>query len=120
MIDEARRIVAVGLIVMPFVAQAHAYLFASEPNHRALLEAAPTRLKLQFSEPIETGFVKLALKRNGQPVTESLRSRAEPDKKTLVIESTAAGAGDYLLDWSIVARDGHPTRGQLQFTVKPR
>lgn len=115
-----RPLAAVCLALTPLIVQAHAYLTASEPRHRAQLETAPARLKLQFSEPIEAGFVKLALKRNGQPVTELLRSQAQPDKKTLVIESSATAAGDYSLDWSIVARDGHPTQGQLQFTVKPR
>ena len=95
---------AVGLMLIPLVVQAHAYLLASEPRHRAQLETAPVSLKLQFSEPIETGFVKLALKRNGQPIVESLRHQAEPDKKTLLIENRTSEAGDYLLDWSKIGR----------------
>lgn len=108
------------ITAMPVLANAHAYLASSDPPHKANLSAAPTRLKLKFSEPIEVGFIKLVLKRDGQPLNTPLGVSASQDKRSVLIESAVPGSGNYQLDWSIVARDGHRTEGSVMFSVNAR
>lgn len=105
------------IAAMPVLANAHAYLVSSDPPHKANLSAAPARFKLKFSEPIEVAFIKLVLKRDGQPLDQTLKIIPGPDKRSVVIESVQSGAGNYQLDWSIVARDGHRTAGHVMFSV---
>lgn len=109
-----------SLAFAPLDVSAHAYLVASEPPHKAVLPAAPASLRLEFSEPIEPAFVKLALSRDGKPVAPPLKFSTRGDARTVVIQPGVSGAGTYQLDWSIVARDGHRTQGNLLFSVKPR
>ncbi len=120
MISVGRCLVVLACVVVPLEAFGHAYLVSSEPPHKAELPAAPPRLRLQFSEPIEPAFVNVSLSRDGKPVTGPLKPSTASDARTVFIESRASAAGTYQLDWSIVARDGHRTKGNLTFTVKPR
>ena len=108
------------ITAMPLLTHAHAYLVSSDPPHKANLSAAPARLKLKFSEPIEVAFIKLVLKRDGQPLNQTLKMIPGPDKRSVVIESVPSDAGNYQLDWSIVARDGHRTEGHVMFSIKSR
>jgi methionine-rich copper-binding protein CopC len=107
-------------IAMPLLANAHAYLVSSDPPHKSTLAAGPTRLKLKFSEPIEVAFVKLALQRDGAALKQTLKVSAGPDKRSVLVETSVPGAGRYQLDWSIVARDGHRTEGNVMFNVNAR
>lgn len=108
------------VMAMPLLANAHAYLVSSDPPHKATLAAAPTRLKLKFSEPIEAAFIKLALQRDGVLLKQTLKASAGPDKRVVIVETNVTGAGSYQLDWSIVARDGHRTEGNVMFNVNAR
>ncbi|MCX7215748.1 MAG: copper resistance protein CopC [Burkholderiales bacterium] len=116
-----KRWLAVCLIAAtPLLAEAHAYLVSSDPPHKASLSAAPTRLKLRFSEPIEIAFMKLVLQRDGQIQKAPLKISPGSDKRMVIVESAFADAGSYQLGWSIVARDGHRTEGSVIFSVNAR
>lgn len=104
----------------PATAVAHAYLVASDPPHRAVLDAAPAAIRLQFSEPVEAAFAKLDLRCEGKPAAGALKGSASRDRRTLTAALPAELAGECLLAWSIVARDGHRTRGELSFRVRGR
>ena len=109
---------ALGL--MPSVVLAHAYLVTSDPPHQAALDVPPATIRLQFSEPVEAAFAKLVLQCDGKPMPGSLKVAASPDRRTLTAKSPSAVTGRCVLDWSIVARDGHRTRGELVFQVSHR
>ncbi len=104
----------------PAAALAHAYLVSSDPPHKAVLDAPPATIRLQFSEPVEAAFAKLALKCEGKPVPGPLKATASTDRRTLSARAPSAVTGECVLEWSIVARDGHRTRGELLFRVPGR
>lgn len=104
----------------PAAALAHAYVVASDPPHKAALDAPPARVRLQFSEPVEPAFARATLRCGGKPVQGRLASSASSDGRTVTLQLPPAVAGECLLAWSIVARDGHRTRGELAFSVARR
>ena len=109
-----------ALALSPSTGFAHAYVVASDPPHRAALETPPARVRLQFSEPVEPAFARATLRCGGKPVPGRLGTSASADGRTVTIQLPAPPAGECLLAWSIVARDGHRTKGELAFSVAPR
>ena len=112
--------ICAALALLPSTGFAHAYVVASDPPHRAALDAPPSRVRLQFSEPVEPAFARATLRCGGKPVQGRLGTSASADGRTVTIQLPAGAAGECLLAWSIVARDGHRTKGELAFSVAPR
>ena len=105
------------------VALAHAYLQGSEPPANAVLARPPSEIRLRFSEPLEPGFIDLKVLRNGQALAEAASAKLAKDGKTLQVDlgkSADPPAGDYEVQWRIVAKDGHPTKGRFTFRVGAR
>lgn len=102
-------------------ASAHALVVASEPVAGASLAAGPARVWLRFNSRIDRARSRLMLHGpdNGQTplpldaVKESTLLEAGTD-----IVPWAPGA--WRLRWQVLALDGHITRGDVPFTLRPR
>lgn len=113
---QALRALLTGIVwlCLASMAMAHASLTAAEPADGAVVQAAPQRFTLSFSEPVSPLAIKL-VRPDGQSVsldTFVLRDRTleiEPPK-TLV-------AGTYVLSWRVVSEDGHPVAGSAVFSI---
>ena len=115
-----RWFVAVGLGCVPLWANAHAHLLDTEPPVNTVIAQAPTQLRLRFSEPVEKKFVRIEMTIDDRPLVLSSDSiQWEANGKTLRVRLSGQGAGVYQVQWSILARDGHPGKGRYSFTVKP-
>jgi copper resistance protein C len=97
-------------------AGAHAILVGSEPASGALLDEVPSKVVLEFNEPVETEFGQLQVSDpEGQrldqepPTTEGGTVRAP-------IAATAV-AGEHTIAYRVISADGHPIEGQLTFEV---
>lgn len=102
------------LLLAPSQAAAHAFLINSNPSQGARLAHAPTRLTMDFSEPLASERVSVRTEAGGivslphpvvhgsvvvQPLSQSMR-------------------GIYIVSWHVVsASDGHLTDGELAFAV---
>jgi copper resistance protein C len=114
------KVVCAVLALTPSAGSAHAYLEASAPQHKAILDVAPSTIRLQFSEPLEAAFVKTAFKCDGKNIPGVPNTSVSQDRRTIMVEPPGPIAGKCLLIWSIVARDGHRTRGELAFSIGAR
>ncbi len=104
----------------PVWAMAHAHMLDAEPPANAVITQVPKQLRLRFSEPIEKKFVRLDIKRGDQPVVLAPDSlQWDSGGKTLVVNLPGQATGVYQVQWSILAKDGHPGKGHYSFTVKP-
>lgn len=104
----------------PLQAWAHAHLLDTEPPANAVIAQAPKQLRLRFSEPIEKKFVRLQIKVAQQPLALTPDSvQWDANGKTMLVNLPDSPQGVYQVQWSILARDGHPGKGQYNFTVKP-
>lgn len=100
---------------------AHAHLASSTPAADGNVSTSPAELELKFSEPVELKFsgVKVAGPDRSVVVTGDA-SLAKGEDSTLVVPvTTTLGAGAYTVDWHILSKDGHKTKGSYTFTVKP-
>ena len=103
------------------VALAHAHLKSTEPAKDAVVAAAPANIRLEYSEALELPFSSIKL--------------TGPDKTTVPTGAPTHGGGGesildvpvtgtltpglYTVEWRILSKDGHKTKGSYGFTLKP-
>lgn len=97
---------------------AHPVLKRSEPASGASIIAL-RRLLLEFNEGIELAAAHLALRSaTGLDVSLSpVRHEGGTGRALVADVVSTVSPGSYVLDWTIVGRDGHPTRGRLRFDI---
>jgi len=103
-----------------FIAEAprpHASLLASEPASGAVLTAAPTRIRLLFSEPIESSMSGISITSAGQATVVSTVSTDPHDVHALLAPVAALLPGAYTVRWHVLSADGHRVDGTFGFTV---
>ena len=107
---------------MPWAALAHAHLRGSEPPANAVIAQAPQQVRLRFSEPVEKNFSRIDIKTDKEVIVLPASSlQWDAAGKSLQIEVPPhATATSYQVEWSILAKDGHPGKGRLNFKVKPQ
>jgi methionine-rich copper-binding protein CopC len=102
---------------------AHAKLLSEVPA--AEEAAAPagtvplTELRLTFSEELNSAFSKVTVKDATGTAVENVTVELDPkDTKILVVTfATALAKGEYQVDWTAVATDGHKTNGTYKVNV---
>lgn len=121
--------IALGLLVLGPApnAQAHAYLVGSNPADGASLPAAPTQLRLQFSETVVLDQTRIDVVAANGTVARPDRLRIEgssddpEDPVELVGDLPALAPGAYRISWQTLSRDDlHRTAGVLVFGIGQR
>ena len=104
-----------GLVLAASPAAAHATLLSTDPADGSVLAQGPEAIRLVFDEPvrIEAGAVQV-VGPDGTRVTVTSREDATAVVTTPV---SALGDGTYVVDWQVVADDGHPLTGSFSFSV---
>jgi copper transport protein len=111
---KARWVLAVCML-LPALVHGHARLAGSEPADGAVLEQLPAAVLLTFSEPVRPASLQL-LDLSGVRAPAAL----EPDLAgPQVIAALPDGLppGRYLVEYRVLAADGHAVRGKLGFTL---
>ncbi|HLY25629.1 MAG TPA: copper resistance CopC family protein, partial [Aggregatilineales bacterium] len=113
-------LIIVGLAGSALPASAHANLVRSEPPASAVLDAAPTRVKLWFSETPEVSFSRIQLfDKNALEIGGVGALHADPsDNKLLTASLPPLPHGIFTVSWKAVsAVDGHVTAGGFAFVI---
>lgn len=102
-------------------ASAHAHLKTAAPAANSTVMAAPSELRLGFTEGVNLKFTGVSVTGPaGATVSTGAASLAPGDDKLLVVPVSAPLApGAYKVLWHALATDGHKTDGSYGFTVKP-
>jgi putative copper export protein/methionine-rich copper-binding protein CopC len=114
--------VGASVIVWPAVLFAHGVLRKSEPANGATLRAAPTVIRLTFSEAPQLAFTRVELfGPDSQRVALSELRVAAPDSAVVIVADVLGPltAGRYRIAWQITSADGHPVRGAVTFRIAP-
>lgn len=100
-------------------ADAHARLITGSPKAGATV-AAPTALKLTYSESIVAGgsSVTLADAKGGAIATGPLSVDAKNKRLVTVPVTGKLAPGAYKVNWSMKTDDGHTMSGDFGFMVK--
>ncbi|MDQ3673077.1 MAG: copper resistance protein CopC/CopD [Gemmatimonadota bacterium] len=82
------------------------------------LSAAPTELRLVFTEAVELAFTRVGLRGPNGAVQLRIPAFTGPDRRTIVSPiAVQLSAGQYTVTWQIAGADGHPVRGSFTFSV---
>ena len=116
----AARAVVVAVLALLAVAgvattaSAHAQLVETSPADGATVASLPRAATLTFTDPIDPQFVRVRL-----TGPDRVPTSPEPSVKqgVVTVPLTDAGAGEYLLVYRVVSKDGHPVSGSVTFTV---
>jgi copper transport protein len=99
---------------------AHAILVHSSPKDYSKLQTTPKEAVLQFNGKIEKSVTQISLLDNlGKkiPLPQPSKNFAAGSADTLIIPFPALKSGDYLLQYRILASDGHATPGVIHFSI---
>ena len=101
------------------VTLAHAFPQDTYPGAGAVLNEAPQQVRIRFDSRLEDEFSVIVVKdANGERV--SGRTKLDPDsRQSLEVGLQDLPPGDYHVYWSAVSWDGHRTKGDYVFHVKP-
>ena len=104
-----------ALALLPVTVSAHAQLVSSNPAPGAILDRAPAAVDLYFTEPVTSAGRGMSVYGpDGHLV--SIGS-AHADGRHLSVRLSAEAEGTYVVIWTVVATDTHPSRGELTFSV---
>lgn len=109
-------------LLVPTRAWAHAHLKRSTPAAGAQLTAAPSVIRLWFSEQPELSMTFASLTDSaGSVFALSPAEREESGQMGIAFNVLVAlPAGRYTLMWRTAASDGHPSQGKFSFVVGNR
>jgi copper transport protein len=93
----------------------HAVLLRSDPPNGSVLQAAPTVVRLWFSEPVQVvGQSIVIIDPSGKRVE---RGNPHVNGAELSIGVNAARTGTYQVTWQVISQDTDPAQGSLTFSV---
>ncbi len=96
----------------------HNHLVKSSPGNGETLAAAPTEIRLWFSERPEPAFTSATLLRGDSTRVAALKAMATPDSLAVALPlANPLEPGTYIVAGRTASRDGHAIRGRFTFTV---
>ena len=101
------------------VVRAHAHLASADPAPDSVLEEAPDRVVIRFTEPLEPAFSEIRVLDSSGAGVDNGDSAVDPINPFVMSVSLAPLAdGTYTVGWKNVSTvDGHPVRGSFIFSV---
>lgn len=115
-------VLALAICLVPASgAFAHAHLAEETPSANGGVAGSPAALSLSFSEALEIGLSGVTLRgAGGQPIPTGAVSLAPGDTRQISVPlNRPLAAGKYTVEWHVLSKDGHSSRGSYEFTVSP-
>jgi len=107
------------LLLVPVLAVAHAQLVRSRPVAKSVVQTAPDRVELWFSERLEPAFARLTVwSAAGAQVDLGDAAVAASDPRQLSVGLHPLGAGRYVVKYRVLSVDGHVVESQFSFTLR--
>jgi copper transport protein len=95
-------------------ALAHTELTKTIPEDRAVIEAVPADVELQFSEPVR--LTALSVQKDGAP-KQSLGPLPTEMTEHFSVALPALDGGHYVVSWRALSEDTHIMSGEFMFAV---
>jgi len=107
------------VIGTPGIAQAHAHPDHADPKVGSTVSPSPHQVRIWFDSDLEPAFSSIEVRAPGGKKVNDGRARVDSsDPKLLEVSVPRLPKGTYHVVWKVVARDGHRTSGDYEFTVK--
>lgn len=96
---------------------AHAILMDSTPKINSTVQGPDLDIRLRYNVRVDGSRSRVMLVAEGGASNQLiLAKQAKPD--ILQMHASGLKAGAYKLQWSVLASDGHMSKGEVPFTVK--
>ncbi|HYM97684.1 MAG TPA: copper resistance protein CopC, partial [Candidatus Sulfotelmatobacter sp.] len=105
-----------ALALLPISASAHARLLASSPLPGAVLDAIPSTVILDFSEPVTAAGRGISVYGPDGRLAGVGGVRTQGAQMSVGVAPSAA-QGTFAVVWTVVSEDTHPSRGEFTFSV---
>ncbi|MGA2793916.1 MAG: copper homeostasis periplasmic binding protein CopC [Roseiarcus sp.] len=117
----SRILASLAFALSATMAFAHAQLQKAVPAVGGTAIAAPTEIRLKFSEGVEPRFSGITLTTEAGVAQPTGQPSVDPaDDSVLVVKiGQALKPGVYTVTWHAVSVDTHRTQGAFNFTVAP-
>ncbi len=110
-------ILPVSLLCIAPAAKGHAILLAAKPAVGQVVKGPRVEVILRFNSRIDAQRSRITLvDPDVKPHPLPIRPQSSPD--SLASEANGLRAGNYVLQWQVLAADGHITRGEVRFRVR--
>jgi methionine-rich copper-binding protein CopC len=108
------------LFLMPVAAQGHAYPGHADPKVGATVAVSPTVVRIWFDSELEPFFSSIMVHAvKDDTMVDKRDGHVDPSDPTLLeVSVPPLPPGDYMVYWSVVARDGHRTSGYYTIKIK--
>jgi methionine-rich copper-binding protein CopC len=100
----------------------HPKLLKSSPSAHDTLAGSPKSVSLWLSERVELPLTTVKLSGGGGAVSLGAPSRDEKitDAPLVVPIAKPLDDGNYTISYTVAGKDGHPTKGTIDFVVKSK
>lgn len=113
-------IAAASLWVLPPAAEAHAFLDHGVPRVGDTIRAAPSEVRLAFTQALEPAFSTVqVLDHDGKRVDKGDAHVERGDAAVLVVSLPSLPPGAYRVKWRVLSVDTHVTEGDYTFNIAP-
>jgi copper transport protein len=109
-------VVLVCALALPEAAWAHASLVGTLPGDGAVLESAPTRVRVIFDDDVRVASGIKAIRNGGGSVLTE-KPRIAGGRSLLIPLRAGLPDGDYTVLWRVLSDDGHKLSGVIAFGV---
>lgn len=96
-------------------AAAHNSLTGSDPADGARLAEAPERIRLSFLSRLDPTTTKVTI--TGPDNATTAGGKPQFDGSRVTVPFTPGPAGTYTVAYQVASGDGHPIKGDIQFTL---
>jgi copper resistance protein C len=101
-------------------AGAHGLLERAEPRPGATVRAAPTAVRVWFSERVEIAYSSVRVfDAGGRPVEGGAAEVDAAGPRVLRVALPPLAPGRYVVRWRVLSVDSHVTQGEFSFRVAP-
>ena len=110
---------ALGLLLLAHPVQAHANLVRALPEPNSVLDQAPTRVAIWFTEPLEPSLSEIRVLDSAGAAVDNGNSQVDANDPTAMsVGLSPVPSGTYTVAWKNVSTvDGHRVRGAFLFSV---
>ncbi|HVN87977.1 MAG TPA: copper resistance CopC family protein [Candidatus Binatia bacterium] len=115
------------ILAAPSTVHAHARMVRSLPANNAEVAEPPARVEIWFNELLDEGFNSIEVFRAADV---NLKQRAglqkgeavvdARDHTHLSVEVPPLPAGEYVVEWRVLSRDGHSAPGRFRFRIRSK
>jgi copper resistance protein C len=98
----------------------HVFPDHQDPGAGSVHSTAPHMVRIWFDGQLEPVFSTIMVEdAEGHLIAKASADPDLPDHTLLQVQVPELSPGTYKVIWNVVARDGHRTAGQYEFSVRP-